>query len=194
MSLKKGRPSSYRGGKINYWFARKALAGQCHYCAWFQQGDDSVVLTLMLLLVSLAHLTSLLWAAFATAPILHRSPARLKPPQPSSFKVSIGTVRPGGSCVEIPLLHAQSQGRLPAQWSLCSLQQREAGRGRQGGFVLQSTAAWSGNFSSGDQLWKKNNERSSCFLLTRGQGRQRVGVSPSQMKLARISKNSSVHE
>lgn len=77
--------------------------GQCHYCAWFQQADDSVVLTLMLLLVSLAHLTSLLWAVFATAPILHWSPAHLKSPQPSPFKVSIATVRSGGSCVKKPL-------------------------------------------------------------------------------------------
>lgn len=41
---------------------------------------------------------------------------------------------------------------------------------------------------------EKNNKGSSCFLFTRGQARQRVGVSPSQMKLARISKKSSVHK
>lgn len=41
---------------------------------------------------------------------------------------------------------------------------------------------------------EKNNKGSSCFLFTRGQARQRVGVSPSQTKLARISKKSSVHK
>lgn len=69
--------------------------GQCHYCAWFQQADDSVVLTLMLLLVSLAHLTSLLWAVFATAPILHWVS--------SPFKVS--------TTIPIQSLHSHSQIR-----------------------------------------------------------------------------------
>lgn len=198
MSLKKGRPSSYRGWKINLFFAGKALAGQCHYCAWFQQGDDSVVLTLMLLLVSLVNLTSLLWAVLCncTHPPQVSSPFKVCPTIPiQPFKVSRATVRSGGSCVK-SLLSAECTTPGEASSSMKSLQftVKRGWKRVSGGNCVAEHCRLNWEFLLWRPVVKKNNKASSYFLFTRGQARQRVGVSPGQMKLARISKKFSVHK
>lgn len=169
-----------------------ALAGQCHYCAWFQQGDDSVVL--MLLLVSLAHLTSLLWAVFPSAPILHKSPAHLKSPHSTiqSFQ-SHSQVR--RELCEIPavccMYSARGGFQLNEVLAIYSKERLEEGVRRE--LCCRALQIELG-ISPLETSCEKNSKTSSCFLFTRGQARQRGGINPSQMKLARISKKCSVHK